>query len=73
MRIDASFGRDIAIKSAGQKGISVVWIERGSPHPPIGETLLPNRPAGPEHDDFRADRRAVVEIDDVVIGQADAA
>jgi hypothetical protein len=29
--------------------------------------------AGPEHDDFRADRRAVVEIDDVLIRQADAA
>jgi hypothetical protein len=29
--------------------------------------------AGPEHDDFRADRRAVVEIDDVLVRQADAA
>jgi hypothetical protein len=29
--------------------------------------------AGPEHDDFRADRRAVVEIDDILVRQADAA
>jgi hypothetical protein len=29
--------------------------------------------AGPEHDDFRADGRAVVEIDDVLVRQADAA
>jgi hypothetical protein len=29
--------------------------------------------AGPEHDDFRADRRAVVEIDDVLVRQADTA
>ena len=29
--------------------------------------------AGPEHDDFRADRRAVVKIDDVLVRQADAA
>ena len=27
--------------------------------------------AGPEHHDFRADRRAVVEIDDVLVRQAD--
>ena len=27
--------------------------------------------AGPEHDDFRADRRAVVEIDDVLVRQAE--
>ena len=37
--------------------------------------LLPSggRFAGPEHDDFRADWRAVVEIDDVLVRQADAA
>jgi hypothetical protein len=37
--------------------------------------LLPSgdRVAGPEHDDFRADWRAVVEIDDVLVRQADAA
>src|SRR5262249_17232932 len=29
--------------------------------------------AGPKHDDFRADRRAVVEIDDVLVRQADPA
>jgi hypothetical protein len=29
--------------------------------------------AGPEHDDFRADRRAVVKIDDVLVRQANAA
>ena len=29
--------------------------------------------AGPEHDDFRADWRAVVEIDDVLVSQADTA
>jgi hypothetical protein len=29
--------------------------------------------AGPEHDDFRADRCAVVEIDDILVRQADAA
>jgi hypothetical protein len=29
--------------------------------------------ADPEHDDFRADRRAVVEIDDILVRQADAA
>jgi hypothetical protein len=32
-----------------------------------------SRFAGPEHDDFRADRRAVVEIDDILVRQADAA
>ena len=31
------------------------------------------RVAGPEHDDFRADWRAVVEIDDVLVRQADTA
>jgi hypothetical protein len=37
--------------------------------------LLPSggRVAGPEHDDFRADWRAVVEIDDVLVRQADTA
>jgi hypothetical protein len=37
--------------------------------------LLPSggRFAGPKHDDFRADWRAVVEIDDVLVRQADAA
>ena len=32
-----------------------------------------DRFAGPEHDDFRADRRSVVEIHDVLVRQADAA
>jgi len=37
--------------------------------------LLPSggRVAGPKHDDFRADLRAVVEIDDVLVRQADTA
>src|SRR5271166_5324694 len=37
--------------------------------------LLPSggRVAGPEHDDFRADWRAVVEIDDLLVRQADTA
>ena len=37
--------------------------------------LLPSggRFAGPKHDDFRADWRAVIEIDDVLVRQADAA
>ena len=37
--------------------------------------LLPSgdRVAGPEHDDFRADWRAVVKIDDVLVRQADTA
>ena len=37
--------------------------------------LLPRggRVAGPEHHDFRADWRAVVEIDDILVRQADTA
>ena len=42
---------------------------------PTAAALLPSgdRVAGPEHDDFRADWRAVVEIDDVLVRQADTA
>jgi hypothetical protein len=36
-------------------------------------SLIAQRRAGPEHDDFRADRRSVVEIDDVLVRQANAA
>ena len=34
---------------------------------------MPSRSARRKHDDLRADRRAVVKIDDVVVCQADAA
>jgi hypothetical protein len=40
---------------------------------PFADDHLDGRFAGPEHHDFRADRRAVVEIDDVLVRQADAA
>ncbi len=42
---------------------------------PEGSALLRGggRFANPEHDDVCADRRAVVEIDDVLVRQADAA
>jgi hypothetical protein len=41
----------------------------------VRAALLPSggQVAGPEHDDFRADWRAVVEIDDVLVRQADTA
>ena len=50
------------------------YSEAGRAIPTRGSLLRSGgRFAGPEHDDFRADRRAVVEIDDVLVRQADAA
>ena len=52
--------------------ISRVRTPRSSTYQSTIIVLIAGLP-GPEHDDFRADRRAVVEIDNVLVRQADAA
>ena len=56
-----------------ERGAVAFYSEAGGPLTRGSLLRSGSRLAGPEHDDFRADRRAVVEIDDVLVRQADAA